>query len=225
VAVRGNPPCRVGQKLALGPGGPIEGTLGCAEFDSGAVSDAPSVAASGEPVTRTYVHELGEVDVFLEPSVRAPLLVAVSASPVALELLRVVRALGWRTALVEPRAERVLPEHRAIAHQVLTDLPVGELDADASVVHTDHDAPGVADSLGAALRTPAGFVGVMGSRRHVGPHVESLRAMGFGDADLERVRSPVGLDLGARTPQEIALSIAAGLVAARAGRDGGWLDR
>ena len=65
----------------------------------------------------------------------------------------------------------------------------------------------------------------MGSRRHVGPYVEALRAMGFGDDDLARVRSPVGIDLGATSPEEIALSIAAGLVAARAGRDGGWLDR
>jgi xanthine dehydrogenase accessory factor len=52
-----------------------------------------------------------------------------------------------------------------------------------------------------------------------------LRSMGFNDGDLARVRSPVGIDLGARTAPEIALSIAAGIVAARAGRDGGWLDR
>jgi len=225
VGVRGNPPCRVGQKLSVGPGGPLEGTLGCAEFDAGAVADAPSVAASGEPVTRTYVHELGEVDVFLEPGARAPALVAVSATPVALALLRAVRALGWRTALVEPRAERVLPGHRAVADEVLSELPGPAIDADTAVVHTDHDAPGVAESLAATLRSRAGFVGVMGSRRHVGPHVETLRGMGFADEDLARVRSPVGLDLGARTPAEIALSIAAGLVAARAGRDGGWLDR
>ena len=64
----------------------------------------------------------------------------------------------------------------------------------------------------------------MGSRRHVGPYVETLRGMGFTDEDLARIRSPLGLDLGGRSPQEIALSIAAGLVAARTGRAGGWLD-
>ena len=63
-----------------------------------------------------------------------------------------------------------------------------------------------------------------GSRRHVGPYVETLRSMGFGDEDLARVRSPLGLDIGGQTPQEIALSIAAGLVAARTGRSGGWMD-
>jgi xanthine/CO dehydrogenase XdhC/CoxF family maturation factor len=65
----------------------------------------------------------------------------------------------------------------------------------------------------------------MGSRRHVGPHVERLRSMGFGPEDLARVRSPVGLDLGGQQPQEIALSIAAGIVADANGRDGGWKDR
>ena len=65
----------------------------------------------------------------------------------------------------------------------------------------------------------------MGSRRHVGHHVDQLRGIGFEDQDLARVRSPVGIDLGGRSPEEIALSIAAGVVAARSGRDGGWLDR
>src|SRR5436190_3676553 len=58
VKVHGSPPCRVGQRLVLGPGGPLEGTRGCAEFDSAAVADAPGVLASREPATRTYEHEL-----------------------------------------------------------------------------------------------------------------------------------------------------------------------
>jgi xanthine dehydrogenase accessory factor len=64
----------------------------------------------------------------------------------------------------------------------------------------------------------------MGSRRHVGPYLEELRAMGFDDAALGRIRSPVGLDVGGQRPEQIALSIAAGVVAARHGRGGGWLD-
>jgi xanthine dehydrogenase accessory factor len=65
----------------------------------------------------------------------------------------------------------------------------------------------------------------MGSRRHVGPYLEDLRAMGFADDDIRRIRSPVGLDLGGRRPEEIALAIAGGIVADANGRDGGWLDR
>ena len=69
------------------------------------------------------------------------------------------------------------------------------------------------------------FVGVMGSARHVGPHMAALKDLGVDDDDLARVRSPVGLNIGARTAEEIALSILAGVVAARHGREGGWLDR
>jgi xanthine dehydrogenase accessory factor len=92
-------------------------------------------------------------------------------------------------------------------------------------VFTDHDAPNISEMLTTLLRSPARFVGVMGSRRHVAHYVEELRTRGFSDDDLGRIRSPLGLDLGGRRPEEIALSIAAGLVAARHEREGGWLDR
>ena len=225
VRVHGSPPCRVGQKLVIGPGGPVEGTLGCAEFDAAAVGDVPEALASGEPFTRTYRHELGTVEVYLEPSPAPPRLVVLAASPVGLEVLRQARRLGYETVLVEGRAERITPEHRREAGHVAPSVVEVDLDATTDVVHTDHDAPDVAEQLAAVLRSPARFIGVMGSRRHVGPHVEELRRMGFNDKDLDRLRSPVGIDVGARSPGEIAVSIVAGLLAARSGRDGGWLDR
>ena len=222
----GAPPCPVGARIVVGPAGPLDGTLGCAEFDAAALTAAADVLASGgEPHTRVFHHDLGDVEVFVDPHPASPQLVVVSATPVALELLRLARGLGYRSILVEPRADRVTAAHRATADDVRTSLEGVAIDARTDAVHTDHDAPGVADSLAALLRSPAGFVGVMGSRRHVGGHIEALRAMGFSEEELARVRSPVGLDLGAKTPQEIALSIAAGLVAARAARHGGWLDR
>ena len=65
----------------------------------------------------------------------------------------------------------------------------------------------------------------MGSRRHVGPYIEALRSKGIDDPDLTRVRTPLGIDIGARSAEEIALSILAGVVADRHHADGGWLDR
>jgi molybdopterin adenylyltransferase len=222
----GEPPCPVGAKIQVGPTGALAGTLGCAEFDTAAVdAGAAALATASEPTTAVFHHDLGDLEVFIEPHPRLPLLVVVSATPVALELLRLGRPLGYRTELVEPRGDRVTPAHEAAADGVHASLEGLSIQATTAAVHTDHDAPGVVESIARLLRTPAGFVGVMGSRRHVGPHVETLRAMGFGAEDLTRVRSPVGIDLGARTAQEIALSIAAGIVAARSGRDGGWLDR
>jgi molybdopterin adenylyltransferase len=222
VRTEGSPPCRVGQKILLGRGGALAGTLGCAEFDDAAIADAPRVLDGGGPATATYTHDLGTVEVLLEPYLRRPLLVVLSATPVARNLLRWAPDLGFDPVLVEPRAERLGHDDGTRSVAGLDDLL---LDEDTSAVHTDHDAPFVVDTLAALLRSPVRFVGVMGSARHVGPHLERLRTMGFDERDLARLRTPVGIDLGARTAEEIALSILAGLVADRRGAGGGWLDR
>jgi molybdenum cofactor synthesis domain-containing protein len=222
----GAPPCPVGARIVIGPGGPLEGTLGCAEFDAAAVQAARDARVEGStaPHTAVFHHDLGDIEVFVEPHPQPPSLVIVSATPVALELLRLAHGLGYRTTLVEPRTERVTPAHHTEADRVVGTIDGLDLGSGTDVVLTDHDAPGVADALALLLRSPVRFVGVMGSRRHVGPYVDTLRGMGFTDDDLARIRSPLGLDLGGKSPQEIALSIAAGLVAARTGRDGGWMD-
>ena len=221
VRVHGSPPCRPGQRLVVGRSGPVDGTLGCAEFDGAAAADAPGVLDAGEPVVRTYEHELGSVEVFLEPKPsHRPTLVVLGATPVARWLLGWGADLGYDTVLVEPRAERVTAEHKEAAGRVVESPEglgvAGELD----VVHTDHDAPLVAEHVAALVAAGAGFAGVMGSRRHAGPHLDRLRELGVEEG---RVETPVGLDIGARTPQEIALSILAGLVASRTGREGGSL--
>jgi xanthine dehydrogenase accessory factor len=130
--------------------------------------------------------------------------------------------LGFHPVLVESRPERVTSEDAVRPPASLDDLAIEQ---DTAAVHTDHDAPNVVETVARLLRSPAGFIGVMGSRRHVGAHLERLRRMGFDADDLARIHTPVGLDIGARSAEEIALSILAGLVAARRGAGGGWLDR
>ena len=223
VKVKGSPPCAVGNRMDIVPGGEVRGTLGCAEFDEAAVVDAAAVMASGEPQTRTYYHEHGDVEVYLEPHRPAARLVVVSATDVARSLRRHGAELGSVTTMVEPRAERVVAADREFPGIVVASLAEVEIDPDTEIVLTDHDAPAVTETLAAALRSPARYIGVMGSRRHVGPYMDELRSMGFSENDLARINSPVGLDLGGRSPQEIALAIAAGLVAARHSREGGWL--
>jgi xanthine/CO dehydrogenase XdhC/CoxF family maturation factor len=221
VKVHGSPPCRIGNALSIVVGGAVHGTLGCAEFDAAAVDMAPEILASGEPQIRTLEHELGQVEVYFEPHEPSPRAIVVSATDVARALRRHLAALGYVVTLVEPRAERLIAgDDPAVAS--VDDL---EVDARTVAILTDHDAPDVTETLASLLRSDVRFIGVMGSRRHVGPYVEDLRAAGFSDRDLGRVRSPLGLDLGGRGAEEIALSIAGGVVADLHGRPGGWLDR
>jgi molybdenum cofactor synthesis domain-containing protein len=223
VRAEGNPPCRVGQKILLSGEGPIAGTLGCAEFDTGALDAARAALASGESSTTTLHHDLGSIDVYVEPSLRKPMLLVFAATPVAATLVRWAPVVGFDTVVVEPRTERLGSGNSW--GRVETSIPAVPHGIEVYAVHTDHDAPDLVDTLASVLKDGAAFVGVMGSKRHVGPHVEALRERGFDDEDLARVRSPLGLDLGGRTAEEIALAILAGVVAARHGRAGGWLDR
>lgn len=207
----GEPPSRPGHKLLVGRDGPLAGTLGCSDFDRLAEDDAAAVLAEGRPTTATYDHDLGRVEVLLEPHLPPPTVVAVAATPVARWLLLLAGGLGWRTVLVEPRAARVTDDHRAVAGRLGTATAELELDGHHLVVHTDHDAPDAAEQLAAALRGGAGYVGMMGSRRHTAPHRERLRELGLDETVIDRVESPVGLKVGS-SDRAIAVGILAGLV-------------
>ena len=217
----GDPPCRVGMHMTIEPGGPVHGTLGCAEFDQQAVEAAAEAWDAGTPGTRVLHHDLGDIEVFVEPHRRPPRLVVVSATDVARALRTHLRLVGYDAVIVEPRADRLVASDEPHAGAI-EEL---ELEANDVVVLTDHDAPYSAAVLAAAVRSPARFVGMMSSRRHVVRHLDALRALGLSEDEIARVHAPVGLDIGGRSADEIALSIAAGIVADDHGRDGGWLDR
>ena len=197
---------RPSAKLLMSRDAPIAGTLGCSEFDSAALDDANEVAEGGAPRTRTYRHDLGSIEVYLEPYVAAPVLVVFAATPVGRALARWAPEVGFQTTLAETAAG----------------APSTAGGAELYVVHTNHDAPDLVDALQAVLPRNPRFIGLVGSRRHTGHHLEALRAKGVAEDVIARIQTPVGLDIGARTAEEIALSILAGLVAVRNGATGGW---
>jgi xanthine dehydrogenase accessory factor len=147
-------------------------------------------------------------------------LVAVFASPVAEFLLRYGGDTGYRTVLVEPDAGRAAAVSVPGA-RVVTAPPAG-LDETADVVVTDHHRTELGVLLRDVLKHRVRWVGVMGNPRHEGPHVRALRELGVPDGEIARVHRPIGLNIGSRTPPEIAIATLAGLLADRAGKPGGF---
>jgi xanthine dehydrogenase accessory factor len=146
-------------------------------------------------------------------------LVAVFASSVSGYLLRYAADAGYRCLLVDPDPVRASAA-RVSGFDVAEAMP-DNLDG-ADVVVTDHHRDELGVMLRDALAAKARWVGIMGNPHHVGPHVEALEALGVAPGDIARVHRPIGLNIGSRTPPEIAISTLAGLLADRNGRPGGF---
>ncbi len=155
----------------------------------------------------------------IPPDLGARTLVAVFASPVATHLLHFASDLGYRAILLEPEPHLVPDEAWFETMSQVDNVIVGP---DTDVVVTDHDRPELGSVLVQALQTDARWIGVMGSVRHIAQHVPALRALGVADDDIARVHRPIGLNIGSKSPAEIAVSTLAGLIADRNGRPGGF---
>jgi len=158
----------------------------------------------------------------LDPAAERRTLVAVFASPVARYLLHFGRDLGYQTVLVDPVPTQVTAQDKAHADAVAVAIGPDVIDGTADVVVTDHDRAELGPVLRDALGQPARWIGVMGSLRHTAPHIEALRDLGVTNHDIARVHRPIGLNIGSRTPPEIAVATLAGLLADRSGRPGGF---
>jgi xanthine/CO dehydrogenase XdhC/CoxF family maturation factor len=149
-------------------------------------------------------------------------LVAVFASPVAEMLLRFGVELGFQSVLVEPDPTRLLGPPRPYGDTLVADLAAAGIDEHTDVVLTDHHRTEIGPLLREVLAGTPRWVGIMGNPKHDGPHVAALRELGVAEADIARVHRPIGLNIGSRTPAEIALATLAGLVADRNDRPGGF---
>ncbi len=159
----------------------------------------------------------------------APRLVIFGAVPLSAALCRSARSIGWVPYVVDPRERFAAPERFPDAEEVLRAWPreafarLGGPDASTAVALLTH-APELDDpALAIALRSPAFYVGAMGSRRTQGRRRDRLAAVGLGEAELARLSGPAGLDLGGTTAAESALAILAEAVAALHGREGSRL--
>ncbi len=165
-----------------------------------------------------------EATVFIEVFAPPSHLLIVGATHAAIALTRMAKQLGFRVTVIDARSLFATPERFPEADSLVRAWPdealaEGSLDCYSYVVILTHDPKFDVPTLASALRSPTRYIGAMGSRATHEGRKEQLRRQGFADADLARVHAPIGLDLGARSPEEVALAILAEIVAVRRGRD------
>jgi xanthine dehydrogenase accessory factor len=228
----GGPDGWIGRKLLLRPGATDEvvGTLGDADLDRVVARDAAGELAAGLSVTRHYGRHgearAREVEVFIESFAPPPRMIIFGAVDFTAALGRVAKVLGYRVTVCDARAVFTTRARFPMADEVVVDWPqrflaqvspsLGQRDVVCVLTHDPKfDVPAVV----AALDSDVGYLGAMGSRRTHEERSARLRQAGVDDASLARVMSPIGLDIGARTPEETAVAICAEIIARRTGRD------
>jgi xanthine dehydrogenase accessory factor len=220
----------IGATVLLERRAPHRGTLGDPELDAAVLRDAADAIESGVSGLRTYgrhgeEHE-HEVSVFIDAFAPPARMVIVGAVGVAAALVSIAKPLGFRITVTDARPVFATAERFPVADEVVVDWPdrflanveprLGPRDAVCVLTHDPKfDVPAIV----AALATDVGYLGAMGSRRTTEQREQRLRAVGVGDEDLCRISAPIGLDLGGRAPEEVAVSICAEIIARRNGRD------
>ncbi len=224
--VEGSP---VGAKLLVRSDGEAQGTLGDPDLDRVVVRDALGELAAGSSIVRHYGAH-GEardeaVSVFIESFAAPPQLLVFGAVDFTGALVRLGKVLGYRTTVCDAREVFATRARFPFADEVVVDWPhrllerVGdELGPRDAVCVLTHDPKFDVPAVIAALATDVGYLGAMGSRRTTDDRNRRLREEGVTEEQIGRIMAPIGLDLGARTPEETAVSILAEVIAARTDR-------
>ena len=214
-----------GAKLLVLADGATEGTLGDPILDEAAARHGDELMWSERGEQRSE----GDATLFVDVTFPPPRLIVFGAVDFAAALCRLARAAGWRPFVVDPRARFAQPTRFPDAEEVIAAWPdeafarAGGIDRATAIAVLTHDPKLDDAALVLALRSDAGYIGAMGSRRAQAQRRERLLAKGLDEADLARIAAPIGLDLGALTAEETALSIMGEIVAMRHGREGGRL--
>jgi xanthine dehydrogenase accessory factor len=213
-----------------GAGGGAVESLGAGDrLDAAVDDDARGMLAQGQTAVRRYgahgERRGDELSVFVNSFAPPPRMLVFGAIDFAAAVARVGKFLGYRVTVCDARGVFATPARFPEADEVIVEWPHRYLqgapvDERTVICVLTHDPKFDVPLLEVALRTPAGYIGAMGSRRTHEDRLDRLRQAGLTDAELARLRSPIGLDLGARTPEETAVSIAAELIQLRWGGSG-----
>jgi len=206
-----------------------EGSLGAEGLDVAVRADARGLLATGATGARHYgphgERRVDDVSVFVSTFAPAPRMLVFGAIDFAAAVARIGVFLGYHVTVCDARPVFATAKRFPDAHEVVVEWPHRYLartpvDARTVICVLTHDPKFDVPLLEVALRTQAGYVGAMGSRRTHEDRLTRLREIGLTETELSRLRSPIGLDVGARTPEETAVSVAAEIISLRWGGSG-----
>jgi xanthine dehydrogenase accessory factor len=220
----GSTPRHVGSKMLVYPDGQFIGTVGGGEVEQRVISEARMALDEGQP---RYAHYNmvdpsrgdpgacgGQVEVFVEPILPDPLVIVIGAGHVGKAVVHLAKWLGFRVAACDDRAEfcnpEITPDADAYYPVTMDELPKQvKIDKRAFLILTTRGSAVDVAGLAPLLDTPAAYIGIIGSKRRWVTTMKGLKEKGVSDEKLAKVHSPIGLELQAETPEEIAVSIMA----------------
>ncbi len=230
----GSSPQKIGSKMLVLPDGTIRGTIGGGAIEQATIEQANSVIRTGRALVfkAHLTRDLamccgGRMEIFIEPVGDHPPLIIFGGGHVGQRLCEVATAAGFRVTVVDGRPEFASAERHPGAVACIAEAPLDALDelpwgANAYAVIVTHDHRMDEDLLVAVVDRPSRYLGMIGSRAKVHRFMKRYRTRGLDLEDFARVRAPIGLDIAAREPGEIAVAIVAEMIAVRRGADVGF---
>ncbi len=222
----------LGGKLLVTPED-YAGTAGNEDLDRAVVEAARGMLEGGRTGTIHFgprgQRRMEDVAVFIQSFAPPPRMYVFGAIDFASAVARTGKFMGYRVTVCDARAVFATRERFPTADEIVVAWPdeflkTAEVDKRTVICVLTHDPKFDVPVLKAALATPAGYIGAMGSRRTHNNRTARLKEEGVTDEELSRIASPIGLDIGARTPEETAVAIAAEIIASRTGHSGGRLS-
>jgi xanthine dehydrogenase accessory factor len=233
IEASGSTPRESGAKMLVYPDGRILGTVGGGNIEQQVIKEALAVISAGQAKKLDYRlapgGELGmicggDTEVFIEPILVSPCLFIFGAGHIGLYLAKMARLAGFKIIVVDDRAEYATPDRfPGAARMVVADFAHAfeqlDVNGNSFIVIITHGHLGDETVLAGALKTPARYIGMIGSRSKNAAVFAHLKSQGYTQAELDRAHAPIGLPIHAQTPEEIAVSILAEVIQARRSDD------
>jgi xanthine dehydrogenase accessory factor len=234
IGTEGSTPRETGTKMLVRQDGSIFGTIGGGSLEGQVITDALAVIREEKP--RTFHHDLtgaqaagagmicgGILDVYIEPLIPTPTVFIFGGGHISLALSKISALAGFRVVVVDDRAQFASAERFPEADQVIAEafplaLPRLEVNRSGYLVIVTRGHASDREVLEWAVETPAGYIGMIGSRKKIREVYQHLEEKGIAREKLQRVFAPIGLDIGALTPEEIAVSIVGQMIQVRRGK-------